>query len=429
MSKTVFINYKKNGELANAYSVVLSDKDNTFGIKRANDGYAEVPYNTIVDNPSTGLYQYSFDGQTGIVYIVSWKIISTVGSSPKYITQQIGPFTDSGFRAVADYKGTFIAGTVGTLLLKTTSLKGNPVNPESLSITIRYSANNSFVLTGVPEKVDNGYFVYAWDIPVNQTIGKYTVTWNFIIDGQISSELQDVIVAADGKDATEYSGRAQDIKTILEQYIYCAQNVPVYFEQNRPSDDNKTYRFTFPRWNQSPGIKIYRNKKNLITSGAEINYFDGTITFDNYLTSYDKIFVDYNFRWFSDEDLYDFLQMALGAFNVQPPARPRYTLDSLPTEWVSAVVYHAATDALRRLMLCLNFQEPRYVFGGDDQLSSVFSNFDTLKKNYEDEWKLLFEQKKLGPYPRTVAVVVPEYTLPGGRSRWFRDLFSTNGGA
>jgi hypothetical protein len=47
-----------------------------------------------------------------------------------------------------------------------------------------------------------------------------------------------------------------------------------------------------------------------------------------------------------------------------------------------------------------------------------------LKKNYEESFKGFLDAKKLGPYPKSVAVVTPEYTLPGGRSRWFRYIFS-----
>ena len=46
-----------------------------------------------------------------------------------------------------------------------------------------------------------------------------------------------------------------------------------------------------------------------------------------------------------------------------------------------------------------------------------------MKKNYEGDWEKLVEQKKLGPYPSSKLIVTPEYTLPGGRSRWFRYLF------
>ena len=134
-------------------------------------------------------------------------------------------------------------------------------------------------------------------------------------------------------------------------------------------------------------------------------------------------FVDYNFRWFSDEQLYQFLANAVNALNTYPPFSPAYNITTLPVIWQDGIVKHAASDALRSMMLCLNFQEPRQVFG-EDQAQAIFSQLDTLKKNYESEWKEAFDRKKLGPYPKTMGIVVPEYTLPGGRSRWFRYLFS-----
>jgi hypothetical protein len=90
---------------------------------------------------------------------------------------------------------------------------------------------------------------------------------------------------------------------------------------------------------------------------------------------------------------------------------------------VPALLYGAVKDALRNLLMCLNWQQPAQVFGGTEQAQKAFSNFETLKQNYEKDWEKLVEQKKFGPYPKTLCVVTPEYTLPGGRSRWFRYLF------
>ena len=43
----------------------------------------------------------------------------------------------------------------------------------------------------------------------------------------------------------------------------------------------------------------------------------------------------------------------------------------------------------------------------------------------EEDLNKMYEQKKFGPYVGlTRMVVVPEYTLPGGRSRWFRYMFT-----
>ena len=73
--------------------------------------------------------------------------------------------------------------------------------------------------------------------------------------------------------------------------------------------------------------------------------------------------------------------------------------------------------------MCLQFQQPQEVFGGPDAARQAFQNLETLKKNYEGDFNLLLEQKKYGSYVGlTKTVVTPEYTLPGGRSRWFRYL-------
>jgi len=74
----------------------------------------------------------------------------------------------------------------------------------------------------------------------------------------------------------------------------------------------------------------------------------------------------------------------------------------------------------------LQFQQPAQIFGGPEQAKQAFANFETLKQNYSSDWEKLLEQKKFGPYPTTRMVVTPEYTLPGGRSRWFRYLFKGN---
>jgi len=75
-------------------------------------------------------------------------------------------------------------------------------------------------------------------------------------------------------------------------------------------------------------------------------------------------------------------------------------------------------------MMDILFQEPTKIFGGPERANQVFTQMDTLKKNYEDFLTKLLEQKKYQPYAGlTKTVTVPEYTLPGGRSRWFRYLF------
>ncbi len=101
---------------------------------------------------------------------------------------------------------------------------------------------------------------------------------------------------------------------------------------------------------------------------------------------------------------------------------------TIDDRYIPIILYGAAIDALRQLILCIQFQQPKEVFGGPDGAKDAASTFETLKKNYEEMFYKLLEQKKNGPYTGlTKTIVTPEYTLPGGRSRWFRQLFSGSG--
>ena len=319
-------------------------------------------------------------------------------------------------QAIPDYQGNMIPGTNNSLVFTLTDFDGNPQNATDIEVNI-YNNSGTLDLEAVPEKATDGFYVYEWYIPTTQSNGNYYAHWTYTIDEITATEIQELTVGSDGtKDSTIYSGMAKDLRTILGYYIPCAMRIPVYFEQARPSRDQKTFSFTFNKWNQTPSIRMYRNKKELLVNeNLSVNYFDGKVIFTNAQTDYDRLFVDYNFRWFSDEQLYAFLVNAINALNTQPPFSPVYNIAYLPTIWQDAVVKHAAADALRAMMLCLNFQEPRQVFG-EDQAQSIFSQLDTLKKNYEEEWKAAFDRKKYGPYPKTMGIVVPKYTLPGGRS-------------
>jgi hypothetical protein len=427
MLKTVYIDYRISNTLTNAYSVKLASVDSSYGIKETDTSTVVVPNNTTVSNPSIGRYEYTFDVTAGLVYTVSWKVVPYATSQDTFITQQIGPFSSSDtIRAVADYKGFFIQGTTATMMLKITDFDGNAVDAEEIEAKIRDNSGN-LIDTFTPEHVVQGFYVFDWEIPLTQTAGEYIVTWSYTIEGVTRVELQEIIVAVDATDTSIYSGNPLYLRFALESYLRCPQSIPVYFEQAKSSVDNKTFRFTFPRWNQTTGVKIFRNKK-LITDNLEVNFFKGEVVFDNPQTDYDLINADYNFKWYSDSDLNQFIVNAINTFNSFPP-HSQYNYNSIPTRFIPGVLQKAATDALRQIMLCLQFQEPQQVFGGADAAGKAFSNMETLKKNYEDEWKLVFENKKYGPFVGlTRAVVVPEFTLPGGRSRWFRYLFSGGSG-
>ena len=161
-----------------------------------------------------------------------------------------------------------------------------------------------------------------------------------------------------------------------------------------------------------------------VTDGITINYFKGYIVFDQPLTPYDVVTADYTFRWYSDEELDTFLSNAIARYNTTTPWTNQ-NWNNLPPNWYGTVLDLAASYAIRNLMMRLLTTEAKLVFGGPEAAKQMFSDLETLKKNYEEQAKEELDNKKLGPYRGLTRMLITEtYSLPGGRSRWFRYLFS-----
>jgi len=430
MEHTIYLDFTEEDSPIDVYSVKMASEspDNPstgYGVLDITANEIITSWGTTIEPYEEGKYSHTFTVENGHLYITSWEITANEGEDPTYKTDQVGPFfsvNDSAVRASASFGGKFIQGNRATVMLKITAFDGTPKDPEDIYITIYTEEGEIVSLDNItPEHVTTGYYVYDWNIPTDQTTGVYNIVWSYKVDDIEKAEVQEAIVSEDATDTALYSGRIVDLKFALEYHLTCAQTIPVYFEQSKISRDNKKYEFSFTNWNQSPGVKIYRNQE-IINDDYDINYFKGNVIFDNALLDQDVINADYNFRWFSDDELIRFMANALQTVNMYPPVS-NYGLSNFPDRFIPIVLYGAVKDALRHLMMCINFQQPAQVFGGVEEAQRAFANFESLKKNYEGDWEKLLEQKKYGPYPVSKLIVVPEYTLPGGRSRWFRYLF------
>lgn len=426
MSQKVYIEYKKDGILSSAYSVTLSSQDGSYGIKKS-DGTIIVSNDTSVSNPSTGSYEYTFNPEDNTVYYASWKIVPENGDEPVFVNQTVGPFSSlvkMPVKSNPDIRGNFSQGSSGTLFLSLTDIHSNPITAESISLSISKDGN-TVVSSVSPDFVKPGLYAFDWSIPGNLETGTYLAQWEYVADTFSGSEIQSIIISSSGdtsnSDINFYNSRLSDIRVAFSEMISCAQKIPVFHEQALPDASNTKFKLTFPRWNQAYGTRVYRNN-TLIENDYEINYFRGTVLFEAPQSSYDTIYADYNFRWFSDEQLDRFLFNALAVINLYPP-QSGFNMLRVPDMYIPLILYGAAKDAIRELLMCLQFQQPQQVFGGMEGANKAFSNMETLKKNYEDEFTRLLEQKKYGKYPRVRGIVTPEFTLPGGRSRWFASLF------
>jgi len=187
------------------------------------------------------------------------------------------------------------------------------------------------------------------------------------------------------------------------------------------------YSLAYQNWNQSPR-PIVRLNNRIIDDGWMVDY-NGRIYFDSLMAPEDSVNVAYNFRYFSEEEILSFLDLGLKIMNSTPPASETYsTLVSMPTSWDAPVLLYAAITALKRLIFGLNWQEKFVIFTRPDDPNATqqaIQNFKDLYTDYSTLWMEVKKDAKTRKLPQMAIYVTPEYTLPGGRSRWFRYMFKT----
>lgn len=198
----------------------------------------------------------------------------------------------------------------------------------------------------------------------------------------------------------------------------------IYTEYSkRTSHFSTVYDLTYHNWNRDPR-PIVRLNNRIVDDGWYTDY-DGKIYFDGLMAPEDSVNIAYNFRYFSDEEIMAFLRLGLQMMNSQPPASWTYSnLCTVPDTWTPGILLYGAITALKRLVFGLNFREKMIIFGNPDEAQRAIGNFQGLYQEYNTLWVEVSKsiKKRL---PGMAQYVTPEYTLPGGRSRWFRYLYKT----
>lgn len=309
----------------------------------------------------------------------------------------------------------------------TLSPSGAPVDVPDAMFGVYGAGGTEILAPEAMTRVDTGFYYYDWEIPNSLTVGTYT--------GRITGTVQDVpsaitsyiqILEAGSETPTDDSQRAADIIAALGKYIGQVQTIPVYNELARSNRSRTTFQLTWPRWNLGNHI-IRLNQEYLDSTDYTLNLDTGTITFPSALDSSDQVWATYNFKWFTNLQLLGFVSDAVSQINLEPPAST-YTIDNYPDTWNGVVMMGASKNAIKSILMSLTLQEPSTVFGGrdnPDRLKEAIELLKTLKENNEKEFTA--DKKTLktkGLYPKTSVIVSPIYTMPGGRSRWWRYLFS-----
>jgi hypothetical protein len=318
---------------------------------------------------------------------------------------------------------TFAAGQVATLTAQfVTSPAGQPVDVPDATVEV-FLGDNVIVEPSAMIHVITGFYFFDWLIPNSLTPNTYTVRYTGTVLGIPTAAISSIKILPPGTPTgVTQSQKAIEILAAFDSYIRCAQMIPVYNEVSRRNGARDTFQLTWPRWNLGNHAVFLNDEETL---DSIIDFDTGTIRFEAPLLDSDRVVATYNFRMFSDIDKLRFITDAINFLNVEPPGTA-HTIDSLPDTAVGIVLQGAAALAIKQLLMCLNFQEPATIFGGKEGAQQAHGNLMALKENYEKSFMELKKQFKRARWPNIAGVVQPEFTLPGGRSRWFRFLFSSS---
>jgi hypothetical protein len=266
--------------------------------------------------------------------------------------------------------------------------------------------------------VMTGFYYYDWLIPTSLPPDTYTARYTGTVLGTPTAATEYVMINAAGTPGVAISSRAMELVTALDVYLSCAQRIPVYNELARRTNNSyQVYQLTWPRWNLGnhcvfQNNEIITNPDVPATQTFVIDADTGTITFSTPRHNTDKILATYNFRMFSIIEELRFLSDALSQINIEAPGT-NYTLDTVPDMYVGTLMMGATKNALKRMLLCLQFQEPSTIFGPNAK--DAIAAIERLKENNEKEFTADKKQVKKAFYPKMSAVVGSVYTLPGGR--------------
>lgn len=318
---------------------------------------------------------------------------------------------------------TFSAGQIATLTAQfVTSPAGQPVDVPDATVEV-FLGDEVILEPSAMINVVTGFYFFDWLIPSSLPANTYTVRYTGTVLGIPTAAISSIKVLPPGTPTVVIQGQQTiEILAAFDSYIRCTQRIPVYNEVPRRNGARDTFQFVWPKWNLG-NHAIFRNDEEDLD--ATIDFETGTVRFEAPLLDSDRVAATYNFRFFSDIEKLRFLSDALQFLNIEPPGS-EFALENASEPVVAVILQGAAALAIKNLLMCLNFQETATIFGGREGAQQAHGNLMSLKENYEKSFMELKKQFKRARWPTTAAVVQPEFTLPGGRSRWFRFLFSSS---
>ena len=191
--------------------------------------------------------------------------------------------------------------------------------------------------------------------------------------------------------------------------------VPIYSTLDQSNNDPFDIAVTN---NNYPNGLFYR-----FTNEGKLYFYDNAGN-PTSVQEYDVILVTYYVKLFTNAQINNALYLALQAINAQPGLNKIYSVKSTPFWYDQALVSGATYYLLRQLLVGLNSRERRLLVQDPDQGSfDAISSLKDTAKMYQEEFNELLKKLPIARRPSIGSISVPEYAIPGGRSRMFRQIW------
>lgn len=262
------------------------------------------------------------------------------------------------------------------------------------------------------------------------------------------------------------------IKSSLRYELEHLLNIPIFDEEVIFHRDRSRASCAFPFWNYMPKPEIritgysnegdresmiplsevtpifktinatydpieYSRDGNVVEYANGNNYPDGLMVKYDYMGQmyfidtaenpvsihpFDTIFATYSVKMFTSQHMNSALYMALQTINSQPGASKYQSVASAPYYYDPAIVFGACYYLIRSLLVSLTGRQRRLLL--EDPDAKIVEDLRNTANMYKEEFEKLLEKLPIARYPGVRGIVVPEFNMPGGRSRFFRYIWN-----
>lgn len=268
---------------------------------------------------------------------------------------------------VAYYPGQFLG--PNELYIQVLNERNNPFDPTEITYAIFDRSSGIDVLVGspfqAPVRLSCGKFYANFQIPQNASQGDWIVRWNFKDDATDSERnvVQEfAVVHPSTIVSSPYKERERDLLRRLRFLL-------------RDNNPDRNYKFSPPE------------------SERVIQNFTET----------------FGFIW-TDEELYEYLLLAVDAVNNYPPIE-EYSLPSAPSHLSSLIVLKAASFALAALSINWIHDEFDYSIGGVSLNIDKSSKYQGVSEQFEQSYQTQLERYKEFGVKFVMGIQQPRYGI------------------